>query len=82
MNAQAVQQAIRFLAELSATASATGGTQPDALKAAFDEQSLVRYAATLGYELDPASIAEAFRLQMLARELQRRKRSTQSLQSP
>ncbi len=81
MSPQRVQQAIRFLAELSARASTTGNMHLDLLAATFDEESLVQYAATLDYQLDAASIAEGFRLRMLARELARRRRSTQSVKS-
>ena len=80
MRPQGVQLAIRFLARM-VSAREFPGFSADVFPSNFDEDSLVRYAATLGYELDAASIAEAFRLRMLARELARRKRSTQSSQS-
>ncbi|QEE26809.1 hypothetical protein FTW19_01590 [Terriglobus albidus] len=71
MTLKRVQNAIQFLASLR-SGSITGAHDP-AQVMAFDEDALVGYAASCGYEVDAASIAEAFRARMLVREAERRK---------
>jgi hypothetical protein len=71
MTLKRVQNAIRFLASLRS--GSITGVHDSAQVMAFDADALVDYAASCGYEVDAASIAEAFRARMLVREAERRK---------
>lgn len=75
-----VQHAIQFLARLR-SAREVQLHEHIAASTNFEDEDLVRLAASFGYELDSDSIAEAFRARMLAREVARRKGITAPAQS-
>jgi hypothetical protein len=75
-----VQHAIQFLARLR-SAGEVQSHEHIAVSTNFEDKDLVLLAASFGYEVDFDSIAEAFRVRMLAREIVRRKGITEPAQS-